>query len=71
VPLSPSSPKKLAVLAVALAAGLFLGIGSALMRESLANRDPRPANAENGKVASLEPTTRIRPRVWADDDEDG
>jgi polysaccharide biosynthesis transport protein len=79
-PLSPSSPRRLAVLAVALAGGLFLGLGSALMRESLAGHAPPNSSDEADEnvpdhdamlaaAYARAVSRRGRPRYWIDDDD--
>jgi uncharacterized protein involved in exopolysaccharide biosynthesis/Mrp family chromosome partitioning ATPase len=45
VPLSASSPKTTAILAIALFGGLFFGVGTALLREYLAEIPPERADA--------------------------
>ena len=50
-PQAPSSPKTFAILAIALSAGLFLGAGSALVREYMAVSGDKPIPA--GAVGTL------------------
>ena len=45
IPLAPSSPKTLAVLAIALFGGIFFGAGAALLSEYLGEMTPSPGEA--------------------------
>jgi succinoglycan biosynthesis transport protein ExoP len=75
-PLTPSSPRRLAVLAVALAGGLFLGLGIALLRESLAETSLGNFRDDDHDAIAPVPApvpryrARGRRRYWDDEDDD-
>jgi uncharacterized protein involved in exopolysaccharide biosynthesis len=74
-PVSPSAPKRTLVMAVALAAGVFFGLGAALLRDAGSN-DPKPSPPRR---PSREPAPapapargywRVAARPENDDDDD-
>jgi succinoglycan biosynthesis transport protein ExoP len=60
-PTGPSSPKSFAILAIALASGLFLGAGGALVREYVAASSAAPRAGATIFAESAAPAALLRP----------